>query len=162
MLLCCLLQVLRQSRNTGTKACKGRTNSSLQGNWDGTTAEQQVFSFSSPTPPQKLNFCLYFFFFFWVSHASSWLCVCLFWGRTRHQPSQGFKYCCYMPQVGRIWLACWRGSCLGGGEARGNTDRREKQDGCLWAPRGYYTSSCLSKHHDLLWVLKRIVLFSSS
>lgn len=52
-------QVLRQSRSTSTKACKGRTNSSLQGNWDGTTAEQQVFSFSSPTPPQKLNFCLY-------------------------------------------------------------------------------------------------------
>lgn len=59
MLLCCLLRVLRQSRNTGTKAYKGRTNSSLQGNWDGTTAEQQVFSFSSPTPPLKLNICLY-------------------------------------------------------------------------------------------------------
>lgn len=60
-------------------------------------------------------------------------------------------------------LLVGKGAAQGGGEARGAADRREKQDGCHWAPRGHYTSSsALSKHHDLLWVLNRVVLFSSS
>lgn len=134
-----VLSSTKQSRSTGTKACKGRTAASRA---IGMAPQQNSRCSAFLLPPHhKSSVSVFINFFFWVSHASSWLCVCLFWGRTRQQPSQGFKYCRYMPQVGRIWLAGWRGSCLGGGEARGNTDRREKQDGCLWAPRGYYTSS---------------------
>lgn len=140
MLLCSLLP--SKAEELAQRPAKAEQQPPGQLGWHHSrTAGVQLF-FSHPTT--KAQFLSLLIFFFWVSHASSWLCVCLFWGRTRQQPSQGFKYCRYMPQVGRIWLAGWRGSCLGGGEARGNTDRREKQDGCLWAPRGYYTSSSLS------------------
>lgn len=45
-----------------------------------------------------------------------------------------------------------------GGDERAG-DRRKKQDGCHRAPQGHCTSSsALSKHHDLLWVLN-VVLF---
>lgn len=119
---------------THTKVSKGKTNSSLQGNGASTAAEQQVFSSSSLAPPQKFSFWvwfggLFFFFSFWVSHASAWLC--LFWGRTRQQPHKGFKYCHYMPQVGRSWLVGWKGSCLSWREGKRSCGQETG-----WLPQG--------------------------
>lgn len=149
---------LRQSRNTHTKTSKGRINSSLRGQWRwhcSSAAGVQFFLSYPPTKAQVLSLLI----FFWVTHASSWLFVCLFWGRKRQLPCQGFKYCHYMPQVGRNWLVGWKGRRGGEGGCR-------QKGEAGWLPLGpsrpLQKLSALSKHRDLLWVLNRVVLFSSS
>lgn len=56
-------QVLRQSRNAGTKACKGRTNSSLQGNWMAPQQNSRCSAFLLP-PHHKSSISVFIKFFF--------------------------------------------------------------------------------------------------